>query len=197
MAGASVEAAPRWTAWGTTEADLGLSLPCDRYAHAEADVWHRAVDVDAPPGATFRWLCQLRAAPYSYDWIDNLGRRSPRTLTPGLDRLAVGQRVMGIFELVEYEGDRHVTIRQLDRLRRLVGEVAVTYVVLPRGGGRSRLVVRLVVVRHPGPRVLRPLVRRLYPLGDLIMMRKQLLTLKRLAERDASIGVAASPQTAG
>jgi hypothetical protein len=50
----------------------------------------------------------------------------------------------------------------------------VTYAVAPAGDG-TRLAVR---VRYWGPRLLRaPLL-----VGDLLMMRKQLLTLKELAE---------------
>jgi hypothetical protein len=71
----------------------------------------RGVTVRARAPVVFRWLCQLRVAPYSYDWLDNLGRRSPRTLTPGAERLELGQRVMGIFELVGFEPDRHLTLR--------------------------------------------------------------------------------------
>lgn len=48
---------------------------------------------------------------------------------------------------------------------------------------RSRLVVKLVFESPHG--IHGALVRRLLPAGDLVMMRKQLLTLKALAERDA------------
>src|SRR6185369_11959475 len=88
--------------WGSTAAERAMSLPCDRYLDPPEQVLHRALDVDAPADVVFRWLCQLRVAPYSYDWIDNFGRTSPRTLTPGLERLAVGQTCMTMFELVEF-----------------------------------------------------------------------------------------------
>jgi hypothetical protein len=165
--------------WGATPAERAMALPCDQFLERPDQVLHRAVDVDAPPGVVFRWLCQLRVAPYSYDWIDNRGRTSPRTLTPGLERLAVGQPVMTIFELAAFEVGRHLTLL-LRHGRSVFGDIAVTYAVLPRASDRSRLVVRLRV-RHPrGP--LGWLGRWWLPWGDLVMMRKQLLTLRALAE---------------
>ena len=164
--------------WGSTAAERSRSYPCDGMVALPRRTLFRAVDVDAPAAVTFRWLCQLRIAPYSYDWIDNFGRRSPRRLIDGLDALAVGQRVMGIFRLAAFDPPRHITLVLDSPSRRFFGDLAVTYEVVPRGDA-SRIVVKLVV-RDPG----RPFrwAAPLLPWGDLVMMRKQLLTLKALAE---------------
>ena len=133
----------------------------------------------------FRWLCQLRAAPYSYDWIDNFGRTSPPRFTPGLERLEVGQRVMTFFELVEFEPDRHLTVMTPPTaLDGVFGRFAVSYVVRPRDETHARLVVKLRV--RYARRWLGWAARWVLPWGDLVMMRKQLLTLKRLAEASAA-----------
>lgn len=161
-----------------------MPFPCDLHLPGADDACFRAVTVDAPAPVVFRWLCQLRLAPYSYDWVDNWGRRSPPELVPGVEELEPGQRVMSIFRLVEFEADRHLTL-VLVRARRLLGDVAVSYVVVPDGADRCRLVVKLLV-SHPGPGVLRPLVRWVGPLGDLVMMRRQLLNLKGLAEQEVA-----------
>ena len=87
-----------------------MAFPCDRtLSHADS-AYFRAVTIHAPAHTIFQWLCQLRVAPYSYDWIDNGGRHSPRSLDPALEHLAVGQRVLTLFRLVEFEPDRHLTM---------------------------------------------------------------------------------------
>jgi len=167
--------------WGSTAAERAESFPCDGVlADPEVELW-RAVDVAAPAETTFRWLCQLRIAPYSYDWIDNLGRRSPRELTPGLEGLEVGQRFMTMFVLADFEPDRSLTLRHAGGLW---GRIAVTYRVSPAGDAASRLTVK-VVARFPRLSPLRLPFRALLPAGDLLMMRRQLLNLKALAERSA------------
>src|SRR5215831_1136660 len=106
---AAVKTLPRSLAstWGTTAAERTLSYPCDRNLSPFDAAYFRAVLVRAPASIILRWLCQLRVAPYSYDWIDNGGHPSPRELIPGLDLLQVGQRVMTIFQLVDFKPNRH------------------------------------------------------------------------------------------
>jgi hypothetical protein len=168
--------------WGSTEEERAQLFPCDLLTPAPQQMLFRAVDVAAPQAITFRWLCQLRAAPYSYDRLDNFGRRSPQELTPGLDRLEAGQRMQTIFRLVAFEPGRSLTMLHRGRL---FGRVACTYRADAVDERRSRIVVKVSVSRHPGG-LLGPLLRLLLAPGDMVMMRRQLLNLKRLAERTAS-----------
>jgi hypothetical protein len=164
------------TSWGTTAAERARPLPCDALM-PEADlVLHRAVDVRAPAARTYRWICQLRAAPYSYDRIDNGGRPSPRELTPGLDRLEVGQTVARVFTLVDFTPGEQITIRlATDRERRWFGDVVATYAAVPAGPDTSRLLLRFRV------NGVGPLRRQALTYGDLVMARRQLRTLAGLA----------------
>jgi hypothetical protein len=166
--------------WGSTPAERAEPFPCDGLLAQAPMQLYRAVDVAASSAVVFRWLCQLRAAPYSYDVIDNGGRRSPQTLTPGLENLEPGQRFMRIFRLVEFEPGRSLTVRSRGTV---FGEVVVTYRVRD-SGGRSRLLAKLLVAPPDGPAGSLP-ARALLAAGDLVMMRRQLLNLARLAEREA------------
>jgi len=166
-------------AWNTVTEERSSSYPCEKFARPPYKRYLRAVDVDAPAEVVFRWLCQLKVAPYSYDWLDNLGRRSPATLTPGAEELAVGQWVM-IGRIVEFEKDRHITIVGSPRADRLFGPVTLTYQVTSHAQNTARLIACITVTADSWLGRLR---RSVLGVGDLVMMRRELLNFKRLAER--------------
>lgn len=125
--------------WGSTAEERLRHYPCDDVLAEHEQSLFRAVNVEATPSVVFRWLCELKVAPYSYDLIDNVGLRSPQHFVPGVDRLVLGEQVV-IFELASFAADEHITIA----------------------------------------------LRQHRVFGDLVMMRRQLLILKSLAEATAT-----------
>jgi hypothetical protein len=166
--------------WGSTPRERADCYPCDGLLEQPDLVAFRATAVGAPAPILFRWVCQLRVAPYSYDLIDNLGRRSPRQLTPGVEQLEVGQRWMTIFRLVDFDPGRSVTLLHRGPL---FGQVAVTYRVAAASARSSRIVAKVLAKSRFdfGRRAFAALLG----VGDVVMMRRQLLNLKALAEQDA------------
>lgn len=169
--------------WGATPDERQRAYPADTTIPGPVLLLTRVVTVAAPADVTWRWLCQIAVAPYSYDWIDNRGRRSPRELTPGADRLELGQTMAIVFRLLSFEDGHQFTCVTKRSGERLFGPVAITYAAEPDPAG-SRIVCRLSV-----PAAGRARRVKAYALGwgDLVMMRKQFLTLKDLAERDAHV----------
>jgi hypothetical protein len=168
------------TNWGATPAECAISFPADGYLPDADGIYFRAISVQASASRLFRWLCQLRVAPYSYDWIDNGGSTSPRKLIAGLEKLEIGQRVM-IFQLVDFEQDRHLTLLATSsRVQATYGQIAGSYLIVPQSDRLCRLIVKLRIIYPKNGYGI--MLRVILPWGDLVMMRKQLLTLKRLAE---------------
>ena len=170
-----------------------LAAPCDRHVSDPAS--RRAVRsrrTRAPADVLYLWLCQLRRAPYSYDWIDNLGRRSPRNPDPRLCTPSPGDRFMTIFTLVDVEPGRSLTLRlRPGPPTRLFGEVVLTYTIEERHGLRH--LVAAIWFGRVGR--LAPRLRRLLLVwGDAAMMDRQLRTLCQLAEASASSSSPAEPE---
>lgn len=119
-------------------------------------------------------MTQIRVAPYSYDWLDNLGRRSPRAL------LDLPEPVVGD-PFTSAGGRRLGAILSVTPQRQLTGRVAgavMSYVLKPdRGGTRLLLKINVPARRLSG------LFLPLLSVGDLVMARRQLLNVKRLAEQ--------------
>ncbi len=156
--------------WGVTDAEVARHYPCDDAVPSPAMQAWRGITVHAAPVDVWPWVRQLRLAPYSYDWLDNLGRRSPRVLV-GLDDPVVGDpftatagrpigRVLAVEPGVALTG-------------RIAGAV-MSYVLVPDRDD-TRLLLKIVMARG---RLAAPLVA----LGDLVMARRQLQTWAGLAE---------------
>ena len=161
--------------WGIELPEYQIEFPCDRYLARHDDAYFRGITIQANFRIIYHWICQLRKGTFSYGFKRHV---EPK---PGLDEIRLGQHIMGIFEIVDFEPNRYLTIRiQKGSLAaRIYGQVAVTYMILPKSDERSRLLVK-ILIRYP--KVLGLLTRWLLPWGDLIMMRKQLLNFKKLAE---------------
>lgn len=166
--------------WGTEPWERELEFPCDLYGGNFSDAYFRGITIRAEPETIFPWHCQMKVAPYSYDWIDNLGRKSPRYIIPGRDRLAMGQKFMFIFDQVDFQQNRHLTLRVDKRFRKLFGDTLISYIIVRQQPNLSRLLAKILIKYPRGP--LGILVKTLLPPGDLIMMRKQFINFRNLSE---------------
>ncbi|NBH06044.1 polyketide cyclase [Amycolatopsis sp. SID8362] len=158
--------------WGVSDSEIRRSYPCDGFVTSPAlEAW-RGVSVQAPAEAVWPWVAQVRLAPYSYDWIDNLGRRSPRELVQ-LPEPCVGERFTAV------GGHRLGRIVAVDPGRQLTGSIMgafLSYVLVAQGHDATRLLFKIVMQTSRW-------VALGVSVGDLVMARRQLLNLKLLAER--------------
>jgi hypothetical protein len=157
--------------WGVTDNEVLRSYPCDDFVVSPAlQVW-RGVRVEAPAAAVWPWVAQVRLAPYSYDWIDNLGHRSPRQLV-GIPEPQVGEAFITAF------GRKWGSILSVDPGKQLTGTIMgafMSYVLAPQEHSTTRLLLKVIMrtTRWAAPGL---------SVGDLVMARRQLLNLKQLAE---------------
>lgn len=167
--------------WGVSDSEIRRSYPCDDFVASPTLRAWRGVSVQAPTEAVWPWVAQVRLAPYSYDWFDNLGRRSPRRLL-GLPEPRVGERFTTA-------GGRELgRIVSVDPGRQLTGTIMgafMSYVLVDHEHGTTRLLLK--VVMRTGRWTALGL-----SVGDLVMARRQLLNLKQLAERGWTAGEAAA-----
>ncbi len=174
---------PRALRWGATDDEVARPLPGDDTVESPTFNATRAVTIDARPEHIWPWLVQIglgRAGWYSYDWIDNLGRPSAERIVPELQHLAVGDLVpmspggkVGLW-VKDFEPDRWML--WWDRK----GDVSRLWLLDSVGDSRTRLITRVRVrYRWISAGILFSLAM---DVGDIVMMRKCMLGIKRRAE---------------
>ena len=173
--------------WGATDTEINGPVVGDDLCSDAGVSATRCITIGASPGEVFPWIRQMgygRAGWYSYDWIDNLGRRSASTIHPEWQHVDSGSTVPGgpiDFEAVIVDAPRSFVLR-----------------VVPKGFMRTRLCFTLAYELRDDPNGCRVVTRMrarigvpggglierfiLAP-GDGIMLRKQ---LKNIARRCAN-----------
>ncbi len=168
--------------WGATPAEVAGPVVGDALVADARLVATRSILLAAPPQAVFPWLVQLgfgRAGWYSYDWIDNLGRRSAMRIVPQWQVLHAGDAVPGgpmdfVAAVVERPTALVLAVHGSGPLLRRVG-FTLAFDLRPDGDG-TRLVTRVRSrIDLPGGRFVE---RWLLGPGDGVMVRRQLLNLR-------------------
>lgn len=175
--------------WGATDAEVDGSLAGDDLVPDARMIATRSIDVSASPSDVFPWLVQMgfgRAGWYSYDWIDNLGRKSATRIRPEWQQLEAGDRVPGgPIAFVAAVVDRpDAFVLETERHGRVMERIgfSLAFELRPQGDG-TRLVSRVRA------RVDLPLGRAIERFalgpGDGIMVRRQLLNLAQRTRTDS------------
>jgi hypothetical protein len=173
--------------WGATSEEVSRPLPGDDLVARPTFNATRAISIAATPEQVWPWLLQVgltRAGWYSYDILDNLGRRSARRIIPELQGLALGDVIP-----MSPDGKQGMRVHSMDAPRSMVwgtpGETTWAWQLDPHPDGSTRLITR-VRSRY---RWLSPSIAfsALLEFGDIWMMRKMLLNICDRAEQGAGV----------
>jgi hypothetical protein len=167
--------------WGATPGEVAGPMPGDAIVANPGWCATRAVGIDAPAETIWPWIVQMgyrKAGFYSYDRLDNDSIPSAETIIPEYQHVAVG-------DLIPLSRTAHVTVVEMNRPASMVWQFVTTggwseatwvWVLVPQGPEHTRLLTRLRL----GPASWRQ--RLLLDLGEIVMMRKCMLGIKRRTE---------------
>ena len=169
--------------WGATTEEIHGSVVGDNLCRDATLIATRSITICAPPKDVFPWIRQMgfgRAGWYSYDWIDNLGRKSADTVLEEWQSVELGDKIPAgpiSFTAAIVEASRHFVL-EFKSLGRKSPKLHFTLAYELRDDPRgTRLVTRMRShIKLPFGSLFERFI--LGP-GDGIMLRRQLLTINR------------------
>ena len=171
----------RVVSWGVDPVWSASALPGDDLVVDPVAVETRTLEIGAPPAAVWPWLVQMgddRGGEYSYSVFGLPHRKGVDRIVPEWQDLTVGDRV------------NEWVVRGLEPERTLVlysdvaGSWSWAFVLEPMDGGSRTRFVERIRFRPALPRRVGEVAMRVVGLGTLLMVRKQMLTI-----RDRAAGV--------
>jgi len=169
--------------WGATDAEIKRSMPGDEIVGKPSFNATRAVTIHAPAQNIYPWIVQMgvtRAGWYSYDLLDNLGRRSAESILPEHQNIQVGDLIP-----LSPDGKQGMRVKYFRKNKWMLwwdekGDTSWVWEIHPEGEGSARLITRVrVKYRFFSPAILFNLLIEFF---DILMMRKSMLGIKKRAE---------------
>jgi hypothetical protein len=168
--------------WGATTDEVARALPGDDLVPRPTFEATRAITIAATADRVWPWLVQVgvgRAGWYSYDLLDNLGRRSARRILPQFQHLSEGDIVP-----MSPDGKHGIRVHSMDAPHSMVwgtaGDTSWAWCLEPDPYGSTRLITRVRSrYRWLSPSIAFSL---LLEFADIWMMRKMLLNLRDRVE---------------
>jgi hypothetical protein len=169
--------------WGATKTEQHRSIPGDYIVEKPHFIATRAVTIEAPPAEVWKWIIQLgsaRAGWYSLDQIDNAGVPSTEEILPEF-------QVIDLDYFIPFTPDQKngMWVKDFRHPEYILwwdrkGNGTWGWYLDELAGGRTRLITRLrTLYDFSFPWVIYYLI---YDFGDIVMMRKCMLGIKRRAE---------------
>jgi hypothetical protein len=175
---------PLHLTWGATKAEVKALLPGDELVLKPDFNATRGIPIKAGPEEIWKWIIQIgsgRAGWYSIDWMDNGGKKSTDKVLPKFQVIFEGQFIPftpdqknGMWVKSFSENDY---ILWVDKK----GTATWTWKLIPQEDGSTRLITRLRTKYDW--RSLWIIYYLIYDFGDIVMMKKCMLGIKRRAEK--------------
>ena len=147
----------------------------------------RHIDIDTRAHHVFTWLSQLRVAPYSYDYLDNRGRRSPYFIVKNLPPLRINTHCLLAFHVYAFEENAFLVCRFCEPINppldHFIKGLYIEYHLEERGD-MTHLWCKVLGFVNRGI-VSRTAFSMICGINR-IMMTRQLKVIKRLSERLAA-----------
>ncbi len=169
--------------WGATDEEVAQRMTGDDVVTHPSFVATRAVTIKAKPADIWSWLVQIgskRAGFYSIDWIDNAGIASSEHIISKLQHMNVGD-----FVPMTPDGKNGMWVKDIETHAHILwwdkkGDSTWLWQLTSLDDKQTRLITRLrVLYDWTLPWVIYYLLQ---DVGDIVMMRKCLLGIKRRAE---------------
>ena len=176
--------------WGATNEEVNRSMPGDDVVKVPSFNSTRAVRIKASPKDIYPWIVQMglnRAGWYSYDWLDNLARKSAEEIFPVFQNVQVGT-------LIPMSPDYNygLWIKDFETNGWMLwwdkkGGTTWVWGIYPEGEFHSRLVTRVrLKYKWVSFEIFFNILIEFF---DILMMRKCMLGIKKRAESLAMISM--------